>query len=127
MSVKEQFGTDILLTCRGHSRFGKLPEQTLESLIVSVASVRRRRRSTRLAWRQLTSTLSSSVSSTSVSVRSHLSHLWLFRPLSISSEPGNAREERLRTWGSGDAPVGLTFSLHADHIWHCYTTNRSPL
>jgi len=38
MSLKEQFGKDILLTGWGHSRFGKLAEETLESLIVQVAS-----------------------------------------------------------------------------------------
>ena len=38
MSLKEQFGTDVLLTGWGHSRFGKLTEDTLESLIVRVAA-----------------------------------------------------------------------------------------
>ena len=38
MSLKEQFGKDILLTGWGHSRFGKLTDDTLESLIVQVAS-----------------------------------------------------------------------------------------
>ncbi|MBT2531145.1 acetyl-CoA acetyltransferase [Arthrobacter sp. ISL-48] len=38
MSLKEQFGKDILLTGWGHSRFGKLTDETLESLIVHVAS-----------------------------------------------------------------------------------------
>ncbi|TQJ58539.1 acetyl-CoA C-acetyltransferase [Arthrobacter sp. SLBN-83] len=38
MSLKEQFGKDILLTGWGHSRFGKLAEETLESLIVQVSS-----------------------------------------------------------------------------------------
>jgi acetyl-CoA C-acetyltransferase len=38
MSLKEQFGKDILLTGWGHSRFGKLTDETLESLIVQVAS-----------------------------------------------------------------------------------------
>lgn len=37
MSLKEQFGRDILLTGWGHSRFGKLTEETLESLIVQVS------------------------------------------------------------------------------------------
>ena len=37
MSIKEQFGKDILLTGWGHSRFGKLSDDTLESLIVQVA------------------------------------------------------------------------------------------
>jgi acetyl-CoA C-acetyltransferase len=37
MSLKEQFGKDVLLTGWGHSRFGKLTEETLESLIVQVA------------------------------------------------------------------------------------------
>lgn len=37
MSLKEQFGKDVLLTGWGHSRFGKLAEETLESLIVQVA------------------------------------------------------------------------------------------
>jgi len=38
MSLKEQFGKDVLLTGWGHSRFGKLSEETLESLIVQVAA-----------------------------------------------------------------------------------------
>ncbi|MGA7203748.1 MAG: acetyl-CoA acetyltransferase [Specibacter sp.] len=38
MSLKEQFGKDILLTGWGHSPFGKLTEETLESLIVQVAT-----------------------------------------------------------------------------------------
>ena len=38
MSLKEQFGKDVLLTGWGHSRFGKLADQTLESLIVQVAT-----------------------------------------------------------------------------------------
>ena len=38
MSLKEQFGKDILLTGWGHSRFGKLSEDTLESLIVQVST-----------------------------------------------------------------------------------------
>jgi acetyl-CoA C-acetyltransferase len=38
MSLKEQFGKDVLLTGWGHSRFGKLSEETLESLIVQVAT-----------------------------------------------------------------------------------------
>ncbi len=37
MSLKEQFGKDILLTGWGHSPFGKLADETLESLIVGVA------------------------------------------------------------------------------------------
>ncbi|MDR6437772.1 acetyl-CoA C-acetyltransferase [Paenarthrobacter nicotinovorans] len=37
MSLKEQFGKDILLTGWGHSKFGKLTDETLESLIVQVA------------------------------------------------------------------------------------------
>ncbi|MDQ4504090.1 acetyl-CoA acetyltransferase [Sinomonas sp. ASV322] len=37
MSLREQFGKDILITGWGHSRFGKLSEETLESLIVQVA------------------------------------------------------------------------------------------
>ena len=37
MSLKEQFGQDILLTGWGHSPFGKLADETLESLIVGVA------------------------------------------------------------------------------------------
>lgn len=32
MSLKEQFGQDIVLTGWRHSRFGKLTEETLESL-----------------------------------------------------------------------------------------------
>ncbi|MEY9774970.1 acetyl-CoA acetyltransferase [Arthrobacter sp. MW3 TE3886] len=38
MSLKDQFGKDILLTGWGHSRFGKLTDETLESLIVQVAT-----------------------------------------------------------------------------------------
>ena len=38
MSLKDQFGKDVLLTGWGHSRFGKLSEETLESLIVQVAT-----------------------------------------------------------------------------------------
>ncbi|MDQ0675622.1 acetyl-CoA C-acetyltransferase [Pseudarthrobacter siccitolerans] len=38
MSLKEQFGKDVLLTGWGHTRFGKLSEDTLESLIVQVAT-----------------------------------------------------------------------------------------
>lgn len=38
MALKDAFGTDVLLTGWGHSRFGKLPDETLESLIVSVAT-----------------------------------------------------------------------------------------
>jgi acetyl-CoA C-acetyltransferase len=38
MSLKEQFGKDVLLTGWGHSRFGKLADETLESLIVQVAA-----------------------------------------------------------------------------------------
>ncbi|MGP0222339.1 acetyl-CoA acetyltransferase [Paenarthrobacter sp. NCHU4564] len=37
MSLKDQFGKDILLTGWGHSRFGKLTDETLETLIVQVA------------------------------------------------------------------------------------------
>lgn len=37
MSLQEQFGRDILLTGWGHSPFGKLADETLESLIVGVA------------------------------------------------------------------------------------------
>ncbi|KUM35127.1 acetyl-CoA acetyltransferase [Arthrobacter sp. EpRS71] len=37
MSLKDQFGKDILLTGWGHSKFGKLTDDTLESLIVQVA------------------------------------------------------------------------------------------
>jgi acetyl-CoA C-acetyltransferase len=37
MSVRSQFGTDVFLTGWGHSRFGKLIDETLESLIVKVA------------------------------------------------------------------------------------------
>ena len=37
MSLRDQFGKDILLTGWGHSRFGKLTDDTLESLIVQVA------------------------------------------------------------------------------------------
>lgn len=38
MSLKETFGKDILLNGWGHSRFGKLPDETLESLIVQVST-----------------------------------------------------------------------------------------
>jgi acetyl-CoA C-acetyltransferase len=38
MSLREQFGKDVLLTGWGHSRFGKLADETLESLIVEVAA-----------------------------------------------------------------------------------------
>jgi acetyl-CoA C-acetyltransferase len=38
MGVREAFGTDVLLTGWGHSRFGKLADETLESLVVSVAT-----------------------------------------------------------------------------------------
>jgi len=38
MSLKEQFGKDILITGWGHSKFGKLTDETLESLIVQVAT-----------------------------------------------------------------------------------------
>lgn len=38
MSLKEQFGKDVLLTGWGHSKFGKLADETLESLIVQVAT-----------------------------------------------------------------------------------------
>lgn len=37
MSLKDQFGKDILLTGWGHSKFGKLTDDTLEPLIVQVA------------------------------------------------------------------------------------------
>lgn len=38
MSLQEQFGKDVLLTGWGHSRFGRLTDETLESLIVQVAT-----------------------------------------------------------------------------------------
>ncbi|WP_426975864.1 acetyl-CoA acetyltransferase [Pseudarthrobacter sp. O4] len=38
MSLREQFGKDVLLTGWGHSRFGKLTDETLESLTVQVAT-----------------------------------------------------------------------------------------
>ena len=38
MSLREEFGRDVLLTGWGHSRFGKLADETLESLIVPVAT-----------------------------------------------------------------------------------------
>ncbi|RAX16103.1 thiolase domain-containing protein [Pseudarthrobacter sp. AG30] len=38
MSLKDQFGKDVLITGWGHSRFGKLADETLESLIVQVAT-----------------------------------------------------------------------------------------
>ena len=34
MSLQEKFGTDVLLTGWSHSQFGKLADQSLESLIV---------------------------------------------------------------------------------------------
>lgn len=37
MTVSTRFGTDVLLTGWGHSPFGKLPDESLESLIVGVA------------------------------------------------------------------------------------------
>lgn len=37
MTLKDQFGTDVLITGWGHTPFGRLPEETLESLIVSSA------------------------------------------------------------------------------------------
>lgn len=38
MGVREAFGTEVLLTGWGHSRFGKLTDETLESLVVSVST-----------------------------------------------------------------------------------------
>lgn len=38
MTIAHEFGKDVLLTGWGHSRFGKLSEETLESLIVKVAT-----------------------------------------------------------------------------------------
>ena len=38
MSLKERFGKDVLLTGWGHSKFGKLSDETLESLIVRVST-----------------------------------------------------------------------------------------
>ncbi|MEO7007128.1 MAG: acetyl-CoA acetyltransferase [Terrimesophilobacter sp.] len=38
MSLRSQFGKDVLLTGWGHSKFGKLTGETLESLIVQVAT-----------------------------------------------------------------------------------------
>jgi acetyl-CoA C-acetyltransferase len=38
MGVREAFGTDVLLTGWGHSHFGKLVDETLESLVVAVAT-----------------------------------------------------------------------------------------
>ncbi|MET4093527.1 acetyl-CoA acetyltransferase [Arthrobacter sp. UYCu712] len=38
MSLREKFGKDVLLTGWGHSPFGKLTDETLESLIVQVAT-----------------------------------------------------------------------------------------
>lgn len=37
MSLVDRFGTDVLLTGWGHSPFGKLDDETLESLVVQVA------------------------------------------------------------------------------------------
>ncbi|GHG52124.1 acetyl-CoA acetyltransferase [Sinomonas cellulolyticus] len=37
MSLKDQFGTDVLLTGWGHTKFGKLEGETLESLVVAAA------------------------------------------------------------------------------------------
>ena len=38
MTVRDRFGTDVLLTGWAHSRFGRLESETLESLILQVAS-----------------------------------------------------------------------------------------
>ena len=38
MGVRDELGTDVLLTGWGHSPFGKLADETLESLIVAVAT-----------------------------------------------------------------------------------------
>lgn len=38
MTIAQEFGKDVLLTGWGHSRFGKLSDETLESLIVKVAT-----------------------------------------------------------------------------------------
>ena len=38
MALKDQFGTDVLLTGWGHTKFGKLEGETLESLVVAAAS-----------------------------------------------------------------------------------------
>jgi acetyl-CoA C-acetyltransferase len=38
MSLRDQFGSDVILTGWGHTRFGRLAEDTLESLIVRVAT-----------------------------------------------------------------------------------------
>jgi len=37
MSLRDRFGTDVLITGCGHTPFGKLADETLESLVVSVA------------------------------------------------------------------------------------------
>ncbi|MGW0044566.1 acetyl-CoA acetyltransferase [Rhodococcus sp. NPDC003348] len=37
MTLRDRFGTDVLIAGWGHTRFGKLADETLESLIVSVA------------------------------------------------------------------------------------------
>jgi len=38
MSLRDAFGTDILVTGWGHTRFGRLDDESLESLVVSAAS-----------------------------------------------------------------------------------------
>jgi acetyl-CoA acetyltransferase len=38
MSLKDRCGKGVLLTGWGHSRFGKLTEESLEALIIQVAS-----------------------------------------------------------------------------------------
>lgn len=38
MTVRDRFGTDVLLTGWAHPRFGKLPDLTLEDLILSVSA-----------------------------------------------------------------------------------------
>ena len=38
MSLTDEFGKDVLLTGWAHSRFGKLVDDTLESLIVRVTT-----------------------------------------------------------------------------------------
>ena len=38
MSLRDTFGTDVLVTGWGHTRFGRLDDESLESLVVSAAS-----------------------------------------------------------------------------------------
>ena len=37
MSLRDEFGTDVLITGWGHTRFGRLDDHSLESLVVMAA------------------------------------------------------------------------------------------